>query len=623
MSENERKEILLVVADPDLRRSLEVGLKRAGFLVGALGSAREALSRAEVACPLAIVADGILPEMDGFALRARLREDSRFEEVPFVFLVRPGNLEDRLRAVGLGADDFLPQPAHALEIASRLRQILARRSRDRLLRDGGAAPIDDSERLRETLPPFSAVLEVNYRLLGEKLAELPDEVNGILRLFDGRRTLAQVVEDAPVDDLAALDTIARLRAQGLLTEASAFRAAPDSEARIEAWLSAAATAALSPAKAETAPIEEPRELEPAPSGRPATEPQEALPAPRRGSRRLPLPRASRRPMLVRQKAARSALDPAWSWERPAADLPTQEEVSQTSACVVTVGPSIPDALPRAPEPSPLASEAAAVPASPAPAATARVEDEASWFEQSPAAALEERRPERPDELLYEMALAATRPRPKLPWRWIAAGLAVVAVLAVAVAAWLPSGGEVSPPALHSGTVRPLDSPGSPAPTTAPASTLAAGTPSAAAATPEPPTRPGNGTKETENARGLGAEKPNTLALLRQAQALVRREKYSAAANLFRKVLASDPDHAEAQYGLGYALYEAGLESEAQRHLERALALRQGPAEVHVLLGAIHQDRNEVARARQAYERYLQTSPRGRFADELRSILRRL
>ena len=51
----------------------------------------------------------------------------------------------------------------------------------------GMRRIDEWGRMLEQLPPLETVFELDYKELAERLAELPDEINGILRLFDGRR----------------------------------------------------------------------------------------------------------------------------------------------------------------------------------------------------------------------------------------------------------------------------------------------------------------------------------------------------------------------------------------------------------------------------------------------------
>jgi CheY-like chemotaxis protein len=74
----------------------------------------------------------------------------------------------------------------------------------------GMRRVDEWGRVVEQLPPLDGVFEIDYRALAERLAETPDDVNGVLRLLDGRRTLEQVIEEAGPDDLAAANVVSKL-----------------------------------------------------------------------------------------------------------------------------------------------------------------------------------------------------------------------------------------------------------------------------------------------------------------------------------------------------------------------------------------------------------------------------
>lgn len=82
----------------------------------------------------------------------------------------------------------------------------------------GMRRIDEWGRMLEQLPPLETVFEVDYHQLAERLAEIPDEINGILRLFDGKRNLERVVDDSDFEDLAALGIISKLYFEGLIRE---------------------------------------------------------------------------------------------------------------------------------------------------------------------------------------------------------------------------------------------------------------------------------------------------------------------------------------------------------------------------------------------------------------------
>ena len=99
--------------------------------------------------------------------------------------------------------------------------------------------LDEWRRLLAEVPPTETIFEVDYHLLAERLAEIPDEVNATLRLFDGQRTFMQVVDDCGLSDLDALAVIGKLHREQIIRD---VRSKPDvvvPGADIEGWLSEA------------------------------------------------------------------------------------------------------------------------------------------------------------------------------------------------------------------------------------------------------------------------------------------------------------------------------------------------------------------------------------------------
>jgi CheY-like chemotaxis protein len=80
----------------------------------------------------------------------------------------------------------------------------------------GMRRLDEWGRLLEQIPPLDTVFEVADEELLGRLAEIPDEINDILRHFDGRRSLMDVVDSAAGDDLAILTAISKLYFEGLV-----------------------------------------------------------------------------------------------------------------------------------------------------------------------------------------------------------------------------------------------------------------------------------------------------------------------------------------------------------------------------------------------------------------------
>jgi DNA-binding response OmpR family regulator len=80
----------------------------------------------------------------------------------------------------------------------------------------GMRRLDEWGRLLEQLPDLESVFEVNDQQLLERLAEIPDEINRILRNFDGKHSLMQVVDSCGQDDLETLTAISKLYFEGLI-----------------------------------------------------------------------------------------------------------------------------------------------------------------------------------------------------------------------------------------------------------------------------------------------------------------------------------------------------------------------------------------------------------------------
>nr|WP_301341003.1 response regulator [Corallococcus carmarthensis] len=132
----------------------------------------------------------------------------------------------------------------------------------------GMRRLDEWGRMLEQLPPLETVFEIDYHQLADRLSEIPDEVNGLLRLFDGKRALSRVVEDSDFEDLAALGIISKLYFEGLIRELGNAPLEPvqSSKPGIEQWLNAAPPIPVEVAPAqEAAPAEVPAPVEePAP-----------------------------------------------------------------------------------------------------------------------------------------------------------------------------------------------------------------------------------------------------------------------------------------------------------------------------------------------------------------------
>ncbi|MHC3474758.1 response regulator transcription factor [Streptomyces sp. 7R007] len=130
--------VLVIDDDPGIRRLLISALEFAGFDVEAAGDLSDALDQVARRPPDVIVLDVMLPGADGFEILQLLR--ARAINVPVLFLTARDAVEDRVRGLRLGGDDYVTKPFSVVEVGARL-QALLRRAR-------GAATLTDSANLR-------------------------------------------------------------------------------------------------------------------------------------------------------------------------------------------------------------------------------------------------------------------------------------------------------------------------------------------------------------------------------------------------------------------------------------------------------------------------------------------
>jgi two-component system OmpR family response regulator len=118
---------VLIAEDEDNIRYVVAGaLRNAGFAVRETASGREVLSavRDPVAPPDLVVLDVMLPDLDGFEACRRMREDRI--DIPVVFLTAKDGMEDRVRGLTIGGDDYLVKPFSVEELTVRVQAVMRR-----------------------------------------------------------------------------------------------------------------------------------------------------------------------------------------------------------------------------------------------------------------------------------------------------------------------------------------------------------------------------------------------------------------------------------------------------------------------------------------------------------------
>jgi diguanylate cyclase (GGDEF)-like protein len=118
--------VLVVDDDPFIARLLQIELRAAGYDVRIANDGRQALELAREECPQLVLADVMMPNMDGFELTRQLRQDSRTASVSVIMLTARGLSADKLEGFSVGADDYIVKPFDTPELLARIRGVLRR-----------------------------------------------------------------------------------------------------------------------------------------------------------------------------------------------------------------------------------------------------------------------------------------------------------------------------------------------------------------------------------------------------------------------------------------------------------------------------------------------------------------
>ena len=116
--------VLVIDDEPGIVDFIEVGLRDEGYRVATAATAAEGMRALREQAPAVVILDVGLPDEDGFSLLARFRGES---DVPVVMLTARGEVDDRIRGLELGADDYIAKPFHFAELLARVRALLRRR----------------------------------------------------------------------------------------------------------------------------------------------------------------------------------------------------------------------------------------------------------------------------------------------------------------------------------------------------------------------------------------------------------------------------------------------------------------------------------------------------------------
>jgi DNA-binding response OmpR family regulator len=159
--------ILLVDDEKDLVWAVRHSLSDEGYEVLTAYDGVEALTVARRHPPDLVILDVVMPRLDGLQVCRRLRRDPVLATVPILFLTVRSAIEDRIKGLDEGGDDYLVKPFDLGELKARIRALLRR---VQFVQERGPEPEGQVTLLE--VGPFTLDLNTSQVRVGEKTAQL-------------------------------------------------------------------------------------------------------------------------------------------------------------------------------------------------------------------------------------------------------------------------------------------------------------------------------------------------------------------------------------------------------------------------------------------------------------------
>jgi DNA-binding response OmpR family regulator len=118
--------VLVVDDEAPIRLLCKVNLEAEQMEVVEAADGHEGLELARGLMPSVVLLDVMMPGLDGWQVAEQLLDDPRTSGIPIIFLTARAELRDRARGLGMGGIDYVTKPFNPVDLASLIRELLAR-----------------------------------------------------------------------------------------------------------------------------------------------------------------------------------------------------------------------------------------------------------------------------------------------------------------------------------------------------------------------------------------------------------------------------------------------------------------------------------------------------------------
>ncbi|MBW4484315.1 MAG: response regulator transcription factor [Tildeniella torsiva UHER 1998/13D] len=186
--------ILLVDDEPGLREAVQAYLEDSGFTVRAASNAKEGWDLLQQETPDVLISDIMMPQVDGYAFLAQVRDDIRFKGLPVLFLTARGMTTDRIHGYNAGCDAYLSKPFDPEELVAVVTNLIGRRAAQTI--DAGDVP---------------------------DIAVMARQIEEIKAMLTQKGGIAKVASDIRIDLTPREQSVLDLVAEGLMNKEIASR----------------------------------------------------------------------------------------------------------------------------------------------------------------------------------------------------------------------------------------------------------------------------------------------------------------------------------------------------------------------------------------------------------------
>ncbi|HPS31262.1 MAG TPA: two-component system response regulator [bacterium] len=173
--------ILCVDDTPQNLKLLEALLAPSGYEILEAENGKKALKIIQTENPDLVLLDVMMPDMDGFEVIRKVRQDNRYQQLPIILVTALTEKEDRIKGIEAGCDDFISKPVDKMELLARVRSLLKVKAYNDLLsnyrKELESEVADRTKELNHAFEKIkSASLDTIYRLT--MASEYKDEDTG-------------------------------------------------------------------------------------------------------------------------------------------------------------------------------------------------------------------------------------------------------------------------------------------------------------------------------------------------------------------------------------------------------------------------------------------------------------